>query len=85
MPVTFRVLEWFRGGDAARITVAMPSSGQVDSASDEALTYGVGTRLLVSGEPRWGGAALDDPVAWLCGFTRSYDDATAAQWRRLAP
>lgn len=39
-----------------------------------------GTRLLVSGEPRWGGAALDAAIAWACGFTRYHDPHTAAEW-----
>lgn len=85
VPVTFDVRQWFRGGGAAQVTVAMPPPGQVDSAGGDTLTYDVGARLLVSGEPRWGGKPLDDPVAWLCGFTRSYDEATAAQWRRFSP
>lgn len=44
-------------------------------------SYGLGTRLLVSGEPRWGGGALTDAMAWGCGFTRYYDKATADNWR----
>lgn len=68
--VTFAVDEWFEGGSAATVTVDL---------------YGrpaVGLRLLVSGEPRWGGAPLDRAVAWPCGFTRYYDPATATDWRR---
>ena len=42
--------------------------------------YQIGTRLLVSGTPRWGGAPLADPIAWGCGFTRYYSRATAAEW-----
>jgi len=33
-------------------------------------SYGVGSRLLVSGEPRWGGGALTNAIAWGCGFTQ---------------
>lgn len=47
-----------------------------------ARSYGLGSRLLVSGEPRWGGTALEDAIAWGCAFTRYYDPATANSWRR---
>ena len=39
-----------------------------------------GVRLLVSGQPRWGGAPLDDPIAWPGGFTRLWDKGTADEW-----
>lgn len=80
--VTFKVHEWFRGGDQPTVTVDMmssPASGAVTSV--EGVGYDVGTRLLVSGEPRFGGGPLDDPIAWGCGFTRAYDPSTAAAWR----
>lgn len=79
VPVTFTVAEWFAGGDGDRVTVDMPAPGML--SSDGAITHEVGSRLLVSGEPRFGGEPLDDAVAWGCGFTRAYDDATAAEWR----
>jgi len=79
VPVTFTVAEWFAGGEGDRVTVDMPAPGMV--SSDGGITYEVGSRLLVSGEPRFGGEPLDDAVAWGCGFTRAYDDATAAEWR----
>lgn len=79
VPVMFRVERWFRGGDAAEVTVAMFPPGQVTSVGGG--DYAVGDRLLVSGEPRsGGGAALDDPIAWACGFTRHYDPAVAQSW-----
>jgi hypothetical protein len=81
---TFDVHEWYRGGSPDRVTVAMPGPDRVSSdgvqGRDDA-TYGVGTRLLVSGEPQWGGKPLEDPIAWMCGFTRYHDEGTAAQWR----
>jgi hypothetical protein len=83
-PVTFDVHEWFVGGSSDRVTVAMPAPDRVSSDGVQGLddaTYGVGTRLLVSGEPQWGGEPLDDPIAWMCGFTRYYDDQSATQWR----
>ena len=40
-----------------------------------------GTRLLVSGEPRWGGDTLDDAIAWPCGFTQPWTEETASEWQ----
>lgn len=81
--VTFSVREWFHGGGADRVTVQMwappPTAGQAGDYG--AGYYGVGTRLLVTGEPRWGGEPLNEAVAWFCGFTRTYDDSTATAWR----
>lgn len=81
--VTFEVREWFHGGSrkTVRVDLAPPSSSQLES-SIAGGTYGVGSRLLVSGEPRWGGRPLDHAVAWGCGFTRLYDPSTAASWRQ---
>jgi hypothetical protein len=42
--------------------------------------YAVGTRLLISGESRWG-AGLSDAVAWGCGFSRYHSTAEASEWR----
>jgi hypothetical protein len=84
--VTFTVNEWFRGGSEATVTVDMPASGtegsdESETGSEAGPVYALHTRLLVSGQPRFGGAALTDPVAWGCGFTRAYDAATAEEWR----
>ena len=66
---------------ARAVTVDWFPPGQFNSATDfELASYGVGSRLLVSGEPRLGGAALDAATAWSCGFTRHYDAQTAAEW-----
>ncbi|MFE9205609.1 hypothetical protein [Micromonospora sp. NPDC007230] len=87
--VTLRVHQWFRGGTSDTVTVNMPAPQF--AATDDGLhnnfgspTYGVGTRLLVSGEPRWGGEPLDYPIAWWgCGgFTRYYSPQVAAAWER---
>lgn len=83
--VTFDVHEWFAGGSLGRVTVAMPAPDRVSSdevQGQDGTTYGVGTRLLVSGEPQWGGEPLEHPIAWTCGFTRYYDADTAAEWVR---
>lgn len=80
--ITFEVREWFSGGGAGEVTVDMqpPTTGATDS-SDPGYAYGVGSRLLVSGEARWGGSPLESPIAWGCGFTRYHDSETATAWR----
>ena len=82
--VTFRVQEWFAGGTGPEVTVDMYpplQEGQGRSGSDDDPAYAPGSRLLVSGAPRWGGAPLDDPIAWMCGFTQYYDQGAADAWR----
>ena len=78
--VTFRVHTWFRGGIGDSVTVDMDRSGGISSIEPAMPAYEIGTRLLVSGESRWGGEPLEDPIAWSCGFTRPYDARTAAEW-----
>jgi hypothetical protein len=79
--VTFRVHAWFAGGSGDTAVVDMTSPGTTGSGISEAPpAYRVGTRLLVSGMPRWGGAPLDDAIAWGCGFTRYHSPAMAAEW-----
>lgn len=71
--VTFEVQEWFEGEtDADTVTVDM------QIPRDE---FSRGTRLLVSGEARWGGQPLAKPIAWGCGFTLRYDEDSASAWR----
>ena len=79
LTVTFKVDQWFRGGDQATVTLDMigPAINSVQQMS-----YGIGTRLLVSGEPRFGGRPLQAAIAWGCGFTRYYDRDTAALWHQ---
>ncbi len=81
--VTFEVGEWFSGGrgdDTVTVDVQPPTTG-AENPSDPGYAYGLGSRLLVSGEPRWGGSPLDAPIAWGCGFSRYYDPETAKAWR----
>lgn len=80
LPVSFTVHRWFRGGPGDEVTVAMLAPDEATSVDNT--TYAVGSRLLVSGEPRFGGAPLDDPVAWACGFTRWYNQADGQTWEQ---
>lgn len=83
--VTFTVHEWFAGhsGDTFTVDMLPPDQGS-DASSEDGPAYAVGSRLLVSGEPRWGGRPDESPIAWTCGFTRYYDQETADQWRAAA-
>jgi hypothetical protein len=78
--VTFAVHEWFVGGSADSVTVDMPPPSEQVTLDESPPSYQVGDRLLVSGEPRWGGAPLEDAIAWGCGFTRTYDAGIAKEW-----
>jgi hypothetical protein len=83
--VTFAVREWFSGGGDDTFTVDMlPPDQASEPSSEHGPAYALGSRLLVSGEPRWGGQPLESPIAWTCGFTRYYDQDAAAQWRTAA-
>lgn len=79
LTVTFTVNEWFRGGDQSTVTLDMI---RPLVSPDQEISYGVGTRLLVSGAPRFGGSPLQAAIAFECGFTRYYDKDTAALWRQ---
>jgi hypothetical protein len=82
--VTFEVHEWFSGGSGDTVVVDMqiPAVGSAAPSEDgQGYTYGIGSRLLVSGEPRWGGVPLAAPIGWSCGFSRYHDASTAAAWR----
>lgn len=65
----FQVHEWFVGGSEGTVSVKMQR--QVSA----------GDRLLVSGQPLFGGEPLDDPVAWECGFTAEHSPSTERIWR----
>ncbi|TYP83824.1 hypothetical protein [Blastococcus xanthinilyticus] len=79
--VTFAVEEWFSGGSGDTVTVDLPAPyDPASGSSTPGPVYGVGSRLLVSGADRWEGPPRE-PIAWLCGFTRYYDEETAASWR----
>lgn len=71
---TFEVGEWLVGDGPGTVTIRMGAPTTSDR-SESAPSYSVGTRLLVSGETD------DGMTAWACGFTRYYDEETAAAWR----
>ena len=73
---TFSVKQWFRGGSGDRVTVQF----QIGRISESGPNVGTGARLLVAGEPRWGGQPLNDPVAWGCGFTQLWTESAAESW-----
>lgn len=77
--VSFQVHQWFRGGSGTSTSVDM--FGPTMSSAQH-VSFGVGTRLLVSGEPKESGGSLPGPIGWGCGFTRYYDPTTAASWRQ---
>jgi hypothetical protein len=71
--VTFQVHEWFRGPGGDTITLqgrGLPIG--YGSITDESATLNAGDRYLVSGS---------DVFVWTCGFTKTYSDATANDWR----
>jgi hypothetical protein len=73
---TFSVNHWYRGGSGDQVTVQF----DLGSISDFVPEAEASARLLVTGEPRWGGQPLDDPVAWACGFTQPWTADAAAAW-----
>lgn len=80
--VTFEVIEWFSVGSASTVTIDMESPDRrAPRLSESVPSYALGSRLLVSGEPRWGGPPLEDAIAWGCDFTRYHDPGTAESWR----
>jgi hypothetical protein len=76
--VTFSVHRWYRGGSGDEVGVWVEFLDIETSAGT--IRAEPGTRLLVAGEPRWGGAPLDDAIAWSCGFTQPYSAQAAAEW-----
>ena len=73
---TFAVRRWYKGGVGDRVTIQYDAG----AISELAPSAGVGNRMLVSGEPRWGGQPLDDPVAWGCGFSSKWTETTERTW-----
>jgi hypothetical protein len=76
--VMFHVHRWFEGGEEATVGVWVENLN-IDT-SVGTVQAEPGTRLLVSGEPRWGGAPLNDAIAWPCGFTRPWSEQLSTEW-----
>jgi hypothetical protein len=76
--LTFNVNRWFRGGSASQVGVWIDALNLETSVGT--IEAEPGTRLLVAGEPRWGGEPLDDPIAWACGFTQPWTREAASEW-----
>jgi hypothetical protein len=73
---TFSVHRWFKGGHDEKVTLQY----EAGSISEFVPATGPGVRMLVAGDPRWGGQPLDDPVAWGCGFSLPWTDAAERAW-----
>jgi hypothetical protein len=73
---TFSVEHWYRGGHGDNVTVEF----EVGSDAEHVQDASPGARLLVAGEPRWGGEPLDEPVAWGCGFSQQWTADAARSW-----
>jgi hypothetical protein len=73
MPLlTFRVREWFRGPGGDVVTLRGSGLAISYGAEDEGAVLQEGSRYLVSG---------DGDFAWACGFTKTYTQSMADQWR----
>ncbi|MEV6271979.1 hypothetical protein AB0L64_32755 [Kribbella sp. NPDC051936] len=85
--LTFTVHEWFKpvgGSRTVTVRTATPPQGSGYDVSVDFPDYTVGSRLLIAGEPQWGGAdPLRDAYAFGCGFSRPYAPGDAATWRTL--
>jgi hypothetical protein len=77
--VIFDVHQWFKGGETETIGVWVENLN-IETSTGTMIEVEPGTRLLVSGEPRWGGAPLDDAIAWPCGFTRPWSEDLSSEW-----
>ncbi len=77
--VTFEVNRWYQGGSGDQVGVWIETLNTQTSVGT--IAGEPGTRLLVGGRPRWGGAPLDDPIAWACGFTQPWSEDAAAEWK----
>lgn len=84
IPVQFVVNEWFKGAGPDTFTVHMfpPNASTSLDQTESGPRWGIGSRLLITGESQYGAGVLIDPVVWTCGFSRTYDAPTANQWRQ---
>ena len=72
--VTFKVNQWFKGGESPEVAIWVPRH-----APEGVWPLEPGDRLLAAGEYRWG-QPPEDPLAWGCGFTQLYTPEAAEQW-----
>jgi hypothetical protein len=76
--VTFQVHAWYRGGAGGTVTLHMDGPFPETSEGVSVEAYAHGSRLLVSG--RLSDVEGRGLIGEGCGFTRYYDEATAAEW-----
>jgi hypothetical protein len=81
--ITFHVNRWFKGGRGPTATVDVLRSFRGGPMTEDGPPpFDIGTRMLVSGDHRWGGRSFDDVFAQGCGFTGYYGSREAALWQR---
>jgi len=78
---TFDVHRWYKGGSGTEVTVQVGERVPQGNVVADDIATGVGSRLLVAGEPRWGGDPLDDAIAWTCEFTQPWSEDGEREWR----
>jgi hypothetical protein len=76
----FDVHRWYKGGSGTEVTVQIGERVPQGNVVADDIATGVGSRLLVTGESRWGGEPLDDAIAWGCGFTQPWSEAAERDW-----
>jgi hypothetical protein len=79
--VTLDVDRWYAGGDGDEVSLWMGSRwiAESDTFDESNEPFGLGSRLLVSGEPLEEGSA--ELMAWTaCGFTKVHTPEMANEW-----
>jgi hypothetical protein len=71
---TFEVHRWFKGGDAAQVTLGAEGLLGITSIALNGPGLTVGERYLASG---------NDGFVWACGYSVTYDTALAEHWAEL--
>lgn len=70
----FEVHRWFKGGEAAEVTLSAQGLIGGDSIALVGASLETGQRYLVSGT---------EGFVWACGYTLTYDTALAEHWAEL--
>ncbi|MBA3945842.1 MAG: hypothetical protein H0X37_14900 [Herpetosiphonaceae bacterium] len=86
--VTFTVNHWYKGGTGSETSLwmyvaIMSEDGKTFRSYSDGIAAQVGTRLLVTGEPRGSEPVPSQRIAWTCGFTQPYTSRTAAEWAKV--